>query len=130
MALKAGESALHRSLVVSLAAYFNGNGFPVVAAACEGYPDPIAQGRHEPDVVGRAADGLLAIGEAKTGEGDIGTEHSREQYVDFSMRIMKSDQRPCPFLLLVPKRHEGELRDVLRQEGVAGKSNVRILTVD
>lgn len=129
MTLKTAESALHRRLVLTLVKYFNENGFPVAAAACDGYPDPPAEGRHEPDVEGRAADGLIAIGEAKTGEGDIGTEHSREQYVDFSSRSMTSDKRPCPFYILVPKPHEVELRHVLGEEGVASKPNVRILTL-
>lgn len=128
MAQDRGETPLHRQLVLSLVHYFNANGFPVTAAAAQGYPEPSAHGRHEPDVEGRATDGLIAIGEAKTGEGDIGTQHSREQYVDFSSRVMSSDKRPCPFFILVPKQHEAELRGVLREVNVAAKPNLRILT--
>ena len=122
-----GETPLHRSIVSALIRHFQGQGFEIVAAAASGYAEPAAHGRHEPDVVGRRKDGVLVLGEAKTGEGDLNTEHSREQYQDFANRVMTTSHVPCPFYLCVPRAEEGTAKAILRELGVLGKTHVTVL---
>ena len=128
MGQRRGETELHRRLVRALIRYFEDQGWDVLSAASEDYPEPPAIGRHEPDVVGRRPDGVLVYGEAKTGEGDLDTDHSREQYVDFSQRVMKRSGVPCPFYICIPKDQVERLRRVLGELGVLSRGNVHILT--
>jgi hypothetical protein len=71
---------------------------------------------------------VVVYGEAKTGDGDIGTQHSREQYHDFSGRVMTATRIACPLYICVPKDHEQELQRVLVEEGLGQKSNIHVLT--
>lgn len=122
------ESTLHRRGVRILVRWFKDQGWKVTQAATDAYPDPRAVGRHEPDAIALNANSVWVYGEVKTGERDIGTQHSREQYKDFSHRVMKRNNRPCPFYVLIPKRHQAELNRVLKELGVLSRPNVHILT--
>jgi len=117
----------HERVTQALVRYFEGQGWTVTEAACEGYPQPQRVGRHEPDVVASNAQRVIVFGEAKTGNGDIGTQHSREQYHDFSSRVMTGTTTPCPLYLCVPTAYKPEMERVLAEEGLARKENIHIL---
>ena len=123
------ESGVHERIVRALVGYFLGQGWAVTAAACNGYPEPPKVGRHEPDAIARDSRQVVVFGEAKTGNGDIGTQHSREQYHDFSGRVMSGSGTPCPLHLCVPRAYKEELERVLAEEGLGAKSNIHVLTV-
>lgn len=118
----------HEQRVVALVDYFRKQGWRVTSAACRGYPEPNAIGRHEPDVQGTDSRGVVFFGEVKTGRGDISSGHSREQYCDFANRQMVGSSIPCPLYLYVPNDALAELHRVLAQEGLSGRSNIIILT--
>jgi len=119
---------LHQRIVVALVRYFEQQGWKVTAAACQGYPDPQKVGRHEPDAVARDKRRVILYGEAKTGNGDLDTQHSREQYHDFSSRCMREAGISCPFYICVPARHKTHLQRVLTEEGLIHKTNIHIPT--
>jgi len=121
------ETEVHKKIVGAVIAYFKEQGWRITAAACPGYTEPGKVERHEPDVIARDGRGVTVYGEAKTGEGDIGARHSREQYHDFSKWFMKGSGMPCPLYICVPGRHRPELERVLREEGLAGKPNIHVL---
>lgn len=120
------ESQLHKNIVTALIKYFQKQGMTITAAASDGYPEPEKVGRHEPDIIAKTVQGVIAYGEAKTGEGDIGSQHSREQYYDFSNMQMTDSKIPCPLYICVPKEYESELRGVLIEEGLGYKINQNI----
>lgn len=121
------QSPLHGALIQALmAAWSHQKGIKTVAASLLGYQEPIKQGRHEPDLFGRDAAGYAHLGEAKTGNGDLNTDHSKEQFRDFSSRTERG--RVVPFHIIVPKHAELELRQVLQSCGLLGKSNILIWT--
>ena len=121
------ESQLHKKIGKAVIDYFGSQRWRVTAAAYEGYDEPPKVGRHEPDVIAVNTGRVIVYGEAKTGDGDIGTQHSREQYHDFSSRVMKGSGAPCPLYLCLPTTHKPELQRVLAEEGLARKSNIHIL---
>lgn len=121
------ESLLHKRIVAGLIDYYTKKGWTIEAAAYEGYDEPYKVGRHEPDVIARK-DGVLSFGEAKSGEGDINTEHSREQYIDFSNREMSDSKLPCPFYATVPENSYEEIKNVFIELGIYSKPSVTILT--
>lgn len=125
-----GETPLHRAMVSSLIQFFRDQGWQVTAAASSGFPDPYKLGRHEPDVLGSDQEGTTVIGEVKTGEGDLETEHSKEQYLDFAGMVMTESRKPCPFYLSVPSEHQGETARILRGLGLFDKPNVQLLTYE
>ena len=121
------ESLTHKRIVTSLIEYLKKNSWNIVAAASEGYTEPYKVGRHEPDVIAEK-DGIRSFGEAKSGEADINTEHSREQYVDFSNMVMKNTNIPCPFYAAVPENCYSDIKDVFSHLGILNKNHVEILT--
>jgi hypothetical protein len=121
-------SSGHDRIVEAMVSYFLGQGWRVSAASCQGYPEPPAVGRHEPDALGSDGRGVVFYGEAKTGDGDIGSQHSREQYHDFSTREMQGTGTPCLLYVCVPKGAVNVLRAVLAEEGLSAKRNVVVLT--
>lgn len=122
------ESSEHKRNVAALITWFTGNGHTIVAADYPNYQRPDAMGRHIPDVIAQKG-GIYSIGEAKSGLNDISTEHSKEQYSDFSGRVMKDTGITCPFYLLVPKESHAEAQEVLWQLGLDTKSNVKLLII-
>ena len=121
-------TTLHDELVRSLLVTYQGMGLTILEAAIPGWAQPSKQGRHAPDLLACASDGLYRIGEAKVGNGGIGSRHSREQYQDFANRVMSRDGRQVPFDLVVPKRHLDEARRVLSSLGLLSLSNVYVWT--
>jgi len=119
------ETPLHHRLVRVLVARMQAAGVRVThAAGIDGFPDPPAVGRHEPDVIG-TKDGLRWFGEAKTGDGDLWTAHSLQQFRDFSRRHHRSGRR-CPFIVCVPRNAMAEAQEALREAG-ARMENTRVI---
>jgi hypothetical protein len=109
------ETQLHKTEVKSLLDYMRGEGVKLThAVGPSGLPDPPTVKRHEPDARG-VKDGVIWYGEAKTGEGDLDTEHALEQYYDFSHRVMKKTNKPCRFILSVPKGKDQSAFAALRK---------------
>jgi hypothetical protein len=89
-------------------------------------PDPPAVGRHEPDLLARAAQAeRLVIGEAKCGD-DLFTEHSQEQLSDFSTHVEKSGEHAA-FVLAVPA---GWRQEAVRAVAEAGGDLDRTTVVE
>ena len=121
------ETAQHKQEVARLVHWLEAQGVQVTHAVGEfALPDPPAHGRHEPDAVGSSR-GVLWIGEAKTGNGDLGTPHTYEQLFDFSRREMKGGGVRCPFILCVPKGATDDAYAALRAAG-ADLSNTTVIS--
>lgn len=111
------ETPQHKQEVKRLVEWMAGQGVHVTHAVGDfSLPDPPAHGRHEPDAVGKK-DGVVWIGEAKTGNGDLGTQHTYEQLHDFSRMQMTRGGAPCPFILCVPKAAASTAHSALRAAG-------------
>jgi hypothetical protein len=95
------ETELHGDLVASLlSAIASGIAAVTHAAGRSEYPDPPKIGRHEPDLHLLTDDGLLVLGEAKTGP-DLGDERTREQIEDFCAAVGPNGEK-ATFWLCVP----------------------------
>ncbi|MBT5823620.1 hypothetical protein HOH67_00655 [Candidatus Peregrinibacteria bacterium] len=123
---KSNQSPLHLNLTKVLMKEWAKKGIRTIHASLPGHPEPEKQGRHEPDLYGKDQTGLSHIGESKTGNGDLTSKHSREQFIDFSSRVMKSDGRTVPFHLIVPKSALPEAEKVLNELGLLNRSHVHL----
>lgn len=113
----------HQNLVDALVKALIAQGFTIETADSGSYTRPSAIGRHEPDIVARAGNGLIIIGEAKTTD-NFYSETSKEQFIDFSSRIMSSgvlQGQPVPFHIIVKKDVAVDLRSVLQSLGLGNK---------
>ena len=116
--MSTGESEEHKTIVKALMNYLNGQGYQTVGVACDGYPrcEPI-DGK-VPDFVGKSAQGLWCIGEAKTCEDMINDrQRTDEQFKAFASR--NATFYPC-----APKSCIDQLYKILRDLGLYGKTNV------
>jgi hypothetical protein len=80
--------------------------------------------------MGRNAQGLIAIGEAKTCD-DLDNDRTNDQFKIFSSRVVKggnSDGQTCPFYIAITKSCVDELRKNLSKLGLAQKNNITILS--
>ncbi|MCX6718748.1 MAG: hypothetical protein NTY81_04130 [Candidatus Staskawiczbacteria bacterium] len=108
----------HQKLVAALIEHFKSKlGYVILSASHSGYNDPEKHGRHEPDIVAKDSRGVLHLAEAKVGD-DIFSENSKEQFVDFSNRIMTGTNTPVPFHIIVYKEDEPALISRLNQLGL------------
>ena len=119
----------HQELVKALIKALKGEGFTITHAAnmSPQYPEPPKVGRHEPDIRAINDQELVAYGEAKRCE-DLGNERTKEQFEDFSNRVMtsgKSKGKNVPFHIIVPKQCEDDLWTVLKDLGLSTKSNIK-----
>lgn len=113
----------HQNLVDALVKAFIAEGFNIETADSGSYNRPSAIGRHESDIVAKAGNGLIIIGEAKTAD-DFYSETSKEQFIDFSSRVMSSgilQGQPVPFHIIVKKDAAADLRSVLQSLGLGNK---------
>jgi hypothetical protein len=95
------ETPLHTDLVASLLSAIASQVAAVTHAAGRSeFPDPPKVGRHEPDLYLLTDDGLLVLGEAKTGP-DLSEERTHEQIEDYSKATGPNDER-ATFWLCVP----------------------------
>ena len=125
--LREAASEEHQALVKALIDKFVTDGLTVVKAAYEGYEEPYAIGRHEPDIIATNAYELYSIGEAKRCD-DLTSQRSREQFEDFSNSHMTSGRSngvTVPFHIITPKSCEQATSLVLSQLGLTAKPNVR-----
>lgn len=113
----------HLLLVKSLVSALQSRGYTVLKAADGSHSAPEKIGRHEPDVLARDSNGLLIIGEAKT-ENDISSQMSKEQFIDFSNRIMSNGVlrgKTVPLHIIIPQQAYEALKNELYQLGLATK---------
>lgn len=123
----------HQNLVDALIKAFIAEGFTIETADSGSYTRPSVIGRHEPDIVARDRNGLIIIGEAKTVD-DFNSETSKEQFVDFSSRVMVSGAlqgQSVPFHIIVKKDAAADLRSALQSLGLSNKigSTITIWTL-
>lgn len=124
--VEAAESPEHRRLVKSLIDYLNGLGFETICAAYTGFNQCNEIEGHIPDVEGKNADELIAIGEAKTCD-DLDNDRTKEQFKAFSCRVMsggKSKDKVVPFYIAITKGCEKELGEALHNLGLDQKDNI------
>jgi len=120
-------SLRHQKLVMALLEHFKTKlGYTVFKASHNGYAEPDMHGRHEPDIVARDSKGVLHLGEAKVGD-DIISETAKEQFLDFSNRIMTGTNTPVIFDIIVYKEDEPNLINRLNQLGLGGLIGSRII---
>ena len=118
----------HQRLLNALSTALQGKGFEVINQAGWQDREPFAIGRHKPDIIAKDPSGVLVIGEAKTGA-DLDKQRSREQFVDFSSRIMSEGilkGREIPLHIIIPESYSARLRQVLASLGLASKIGNRI----
>jgi len=123
------ESPEHKKLVKGLMEYLKQQGFETVCAAYEGYNQCEAIEERVPDVMGKNAQGLLAIGEAKTCD-DLDNERTNEQFKVFSHREMisgNSKGQTVPFYIGIPKACIEQLKQRLKALGLDQRTNVHII---
>lgn len=120
-------SLRHQKLVAALIEYFRTKlGYTILSASHNGYVDPDQHGRHEPDIVAKDSKGVLHLAEAKVGD-DIFSDTAKEQFLDFSSRVMTGTNTPVPFHIVVYKEDEPVLINRLNQLGLGGLIGNRII---
>ncbi len=120
-------SPQHQKLVAALADYFRTKlGFTILSAVLPNFTAPVAHGRHEPDIVARDSGGVLHIAKAKASYEDIFSEIAKEQFIDFSNRIMTGTNTIVPFHIVVYKEDEPNLLTRLNQLGLGSLVGNRI----
>ncbi|MCX5709055.1 MAG: hypothetical protein NTY14_08850 [Candidatus Omnitrophica bacterium] len=110
----------HQNLIAALINHFKTKlNFEILSADLPGYSKPGEHGRHSPDLVARDQHGVIQIGEAKVGD-DIFSQTTKEEFVDFSNRIMTESRMPVPFHVVVYKQDEQNLIKQLNDLGLSG----------
>jgi hypothetical protein len=71
--------------------------------------------------------GVIIIGEAKTGDGDLETLHTETQFRLFSNLQNSKNKKACILCIAVPKSKSQDLDYVLTKLGLKGSSNVNVL---
>lgn len=113
----------HANLVNSLISAFINRDYTILNAANGSYTAPAVIGRHEPDIMAQDQNGLIHIGEAKTIINNS-DQVSKEQFVDFSTRIMSEGPlrgKKVILHIIVPKEQSNNLRQFLTILGLANK---------
>lgn len=129
------ESALHIGLVKDLLGWFeNEKGYRITGADLEGHTQPndvensnkIGDGENKrPDIDAFSdAEKVYVRGEAKTGDGDLETEHSKTQFLLFANRQNSNNNKPSLLYVIVPASKFGALEALLNHIGLEDKPNV------
>jgi hypothetical protein len=122
------SSPAHLAGVRALMYAMRADGFHIERAEAEGFETPQRVISKRPDVIGvHPGDGLYAFGEAKTGDGDLDTEHARTQLHEFSSRKMSSTGAQCPFYLAVPQRCVAQAKRLLGQLGLLHMRHIKVV---
>ena len=129
------ESALHEGLVRDLLSWFQSEkGYRVTGADLPGYSQPkvvenkngIGDGEDKrPDI--DAFDDVEEVyvrGEAKTGDGDLNTKHSKTQFLLFANRHNSNNDKSSLLYIIVPRSKIDELNAVLTELGLGNEENV------
>lgn len=112
-------SIRHQKLVSAIISYFQTKlGYEIISASVENFNEPEKQGRHEPDIIAKDNNGLIHIAEAKASYEDIYSDTAKEQFTDFSNRIMTDSKLPVPLHIIVYKEDEQYLISRLNQIGL------------
>lgn len=118
----------HQRLLNALSTALQEKGYHVLYQEGLSGQEPYAIGRHEPDIIAKDSTGLLIIGEAKTGQ-DLEEQRSKEQFIDFSSRIMSEGilkGKEIPLHIIVPQNDSARLRRLLISLGLSNKIGNRI----
>ena len=108
----------HQKLIAALINHFTTKlNLEIISVDYPGYPKPTEHGRHSPDIVAKDQNGVIHIAEAKVGD-DIFSQTSKEQFLDFSNRIMTESRAPVPFHIVVYKQDEQSLIKQLNDLGL------------
>lgn len=129
------ESELHRGLVNNLLVWLkNSKGYRVTAADLNGYSEPkvVANKNQVGDSEDKQPDidafddteKVYVRGEAKTGNGDLTSEHSKTQFLLFSDKFNRENNKPSLFYVIVPANKMEELKEVLEELNLLNKDNV------
>jgi len=120
-------SLQHQKLVLALIEHFKLRlGYTILNASHNGYIEPDQHGRHEPDIVAKDSKGVLHLAEAKVGD-TIFSEEAKEQFLDFSNRVMTGTNIPVIFDIVVYKEDEPALINRLNQLGLGNLIGNRIM---
>ena len=116
----------HQRLIAALIDHFKTKlNFEILSADYPGYVKPSGHGQHSPDIVARDQRGIIQIAEAKVGD-DIFSQTSKEQFLDFSNRVMADTKVPVPFHIIVYKQNELSLMRQLNDLGLGNFIGNRI----
>ena len=129
------ESPLHKALVKELLLWLrNAKGYTIKAADLEGYNQPklVANNSNVGDGEAKrpdldAFDGVEKVyirGEAKTGNEDLGTPHTKTQFRLFANRTNHKNGKASLLFIIVPANKLPDLKAVLRDLGLLNKPNV------
>jgi hypothetical protein len=122
------QPPMHKAGIRAVMRAMQSDGFRIERADATGYVKPQSIGSKQPDVIGfRSADGLYAFGEAKTGDGDIDTEHTRTQLHEFAGRRMSGSGVQCPLYIAVPQAHVKEMATLLRAMGLLHMPHIKVI---
>ncbi len=126
------ESPEHKKIVKELMDYLNQAGFKTTCAAYEGLSVCAQIEGRIPDFMGRNAQELIAIGEAKTCD-DLDNDRTNDQFKVFSNRVMNSgisNGKTVPFYIGIPKTCVTELQQNLKKLGLNQKTNIHIISFE
>jgi hypothetical protein len=116
--MSTNPSLEHQKLVYALLNHFKTQlGYQILEARYSGFSEPQKHGRHAPDIVAKDGRGVLHLAEAKIGD-DLYSQITKEQFLDFSNRVMTNTNIPVPFHIIVYKEDEQLLRFKLNEFGL------------
>ena len=120
------ESQEHKNIVLALINWFKEKGYTITCADYEDYKKCTELESHIPDVMVTDSTGLTHIAEAEICE-SLEYEQTVEQFKEFSKRVMKNDNRTCPFYVGIPSNCKAKLDDLIAREKL---SNVNPLYIN
>lgn len=116
----------HQKLVLALMKHFQDKlDFTILGVDYGDFPKPSKHGRHAPDIVAKDKSGILYLAEAKVGD-DLYSDNTREEFENFSNRVMTGTNVPVPFHIIVYKKDHDLLLSRLRDLGLSYKVGNRI----
>ena len=120
----------HDSLIKRLIDHFQEKGLEVVLAKYEGYKKPFVIKRHAPDIMAKdPTNGLIYIGLVKLGT-SLEDQITKEQFQDFSKRLMKSsdsEKIKVPLVIAVPHQCQSKVKEVFNRNDIPLKDNIQIM---
>ena len=129
------ESALHKGLVEDLLSWFQSwKGYRITGVDLPGYDQPgevantsgVGDGENKRPDIDAFDDNeeVYVRGEAKTGDGDLETEHSKTQFRLFANLYNKKNGKPSLLYIIVPAGKIAHLEAALRGLNLLDKPNV------
>ncbi len=116
----------HQKLVLALMRHFKDKlGFTILGVDYGDFPKPSKHGSHAPDIVVKDKMGISHLAEAKVSE-DLYSDNTREEFEEFSNRVMTGTNVPVLFHIIVYKKDHDLLLSRLRDLGLSYKVGNRI----